>query len=304
MIARVWRKLRCFSIRLLPFNTIARYPLLLSVSIFSGGVLVRAEGRGGRREGALFEACVDSVESGIEAERGGAKRLELCANLVEGGVSPSMGMVEVMRSKVGIPINVLVRPRGGDFLYTELEVQTMIANIYAYKCAGAAGVVIGALNREGRVDEKICQKLIEAARPMSVTFHRAFDVTADPMDALDSCIRLKVDRILTSGQKPSAGHPEAISLIKQLVKESNGRVVIMAGGGVTAGNIREIFLETGVKEIHGTAGRVTIESKMGYRPDPPLFMGGEKHNTQSSEFITKRISAERVAQFVSEISLE
>jgi len=246
----------------------------------------------------LFEACVDSVESGIMAELGGAKRLELCANLVDGGVTPSLGTYRVLSEQVQLPINILIRPRGGDFLYSDLEMKVMERDIEAFKAAGANGVVIGCLNQDGTVDEQSCRKLIQAARPMSVTFHRAFDVSKDPLEALQACKRMGVDHILTSGQRASAGDPEAKRLIRRLVDASEGKVSIIAGGGVSLGNIQEIVKDTGVRECHGTAGRVTVPSEMLYRPEPPLFMGGEKRNTVDTEFVTKRISSERLAAFV------
>jgi len=249
----------------------------------------------------LFEACVDSVESGIEAEKGGARRLELCANLIEGGVTPSPGMFRVLREKVGIPIHVLIRPRGGDFLYSDLEIDVMKASIEAFKAMGADGVVLGTLDKDGAVDRERMGALVEASRPMSVTFHRAFDVTRDPIAALDACVALEVDRILTSGQQPSAGTMDAKNLIRTLVNRADGEIGIIAGGGVTVQNVRSIMEETGISEAHGTAGRVTIESKMAYRPEPPLYMGGEKRNTSEVEFSKKAISATRVLAYVSEM---
>mmetsp|Transcript_34708 Transcript_34708/g.67176 ORF Transcript_34708/g.67176 Transcript_34708/m.67176 type:complete len:186 (-) Transcript_34708:16-573(-) len=174
----------------------------------------------------------------------------------------------------------------------------MEKDIKAFKAAGANGVVIGCLNKDGSVDEPCCRMLVQAARPMSVTFHRAFDVARDPIEALQACKRLGVNHILTSGQQASAGDPRAKRLIRRLVDESEGKVSIIAGGGVTLGNIQAIVKETGVRECHGTAGRVKVHSEMLYRPDPPLFMGGEKHNNVDTEFVTKRISSKRLAEFV------
>jgi len=174
-------------------------------------------------------------------------------------------------------------------------------DILNFKAAGADGVVIGCLNEDGTIDEPSCRSLIDAARPMSITFHRAFDVTRDPLEALEACKRLGVDHILTSGQRASAGDPEAKRLIRDLVVASDDKISIIAGGGVTLSNIKSIVDETGVWECHGTAGRVTIRSRMRHRPKPPLPMGGEKYNTADSEFVIKQISSKRLAAFVKEM---
>jgi copper homeostasis protein len=240
--------------------------------------------------------------AGIAAEEGGGGRVELCDNLVDGGTTPSIGTVHVCLKKLKIPMNVIIRPRGGDFLYSELEMETMIADIKAMKAAGVHGVVIGVLLADGTIDRVGTKKLIDCARPMSVTFHRAFDVVPDPVVALDVCMELGVDRILTSGLQPSAADDLAKSTLKSLVERSAGTCQIMAGAGVTAENVAAIVRDTGVREIHASAGRITLASAMEYRPPQPIFMGAEKLNTPETEFIAKFVSADRVRAYVDVLS--
>jgi copper homeostasis protein len=250
----------------------------------------------------LFEVCIDSVESGLAAEAGGGGRVELCDNLVDGGTTPSIGTVRVCRRNLKIPVNVIIRPRGGDFLYSELEMETMIADIEAMKAAGVNGVVIGVLLADGSIDRINTQKLVDCARPMSITFHRAFDVVPDPDAALDVCMELGIDRILTSGLQASAAEDLAKSTLKRLVDKSAGRCQIMAGAGITADNVADIIQETGVREVHASAGRITLASAMKYRPPQQIFMGAEKLNTQNTEFIAKFVSEDRVRAYVDVMS--
>ena len=174
-----------------------------------------------------LEVCVDSVESAMNAERGGANRVELCDNLFEGGTTPSAGCIAVVRANLKIGLQVIIRPRGGDFLYDAREVAVMQHDIRVAKELGADGVVSGALTVQGEVDRAIIKQLIELARPMNVTFHRAFDMTADPFQALEDLIDLGVDRILTSGQQATAW--EGVGLIEALEKQAAGRVDYYAG---------------------------------------------------------------------------
>jgi len=196
----------------------------------------------------LVEACVNSVESAVEAEKGGAHRVELCDNLLEGGTTPSAASIQLAGKILSIDLNVIIRPRGGDFCYSDIEFEVMKSDILAARELGADGVVIGVLNIDGRVDKKRTRELIELARPMNVTFHRAFDMTADPFGALHDLIELKVDRILTSGQKNTA--MEGIRLISDLVKEAGDKVIIMPGCGITPENIARLATETGAREFH------------------------------------------------------
>jgi copper homeostasis protein len=175
----------------------------------------------------------------------------------------------VVREEVAIPIHALVRPRGGDFLYSTDEIAVMLEDISEARRIGMAGVVIGALTPEGRIDERVTRTLADAARPMAVTFHRAFDLTVDPREALDTLARLGIERVLTSGQANTAR--AGIPVLRELVSRSAGRVTVMAGGGIDESNAQEIIRETGVTEIHLRGGGVE-ESGMHFRR-PGVFMG-------------------------------
>ena len=186
-----------------------------------------------------IEACVNSVESAIEAEVGGANRVELCDNLYEGGTTPSLGGIEAARQKLRIDLNVMIRPRGGDFLYSDLELEIMKANVRAARAAGADGVVFGILEADGSVNMEQCRQLVELAGSMSTTFHRAFDMCADPFAALENLISLGIDRVLTSGQRASA--VEGATLLGKLVEAARGRIIVMPGVGIDRTNIGQII---------------------------------------------------------------
>jgi copper homeostasis protein len=210
----------------------------------------------------LIEACVDSIESALAAGRGGAHRIELCANLVEGGTTPSAGTLAVCRARLDIPICVLIRPRGGDFLYSAAELAVMLEDIHRAKQAGAQGIVTGVLRADGEIDTDRTRELIGAARPLRVTFHRAFDVCRDAGRALDRLIALGVDRVLTSGQAATA--PEGAEAIAGLVRKASGRIAILPGGGITEDNVAALVRATAVTEVHLT-GAVAHQSGMTYR---------------------------------------
>lgn len=218
----------------------------------------------------LIEACVDSVESAVAAERGGAKRVELCAALLEGGLTPSAGAIRIARDRLGIGLHVIIRPRGGDFLYSDVEHGVMLEDVATAKTLGADGVVIGALTPDGRVDVERTRALLERARPMSVTFHRAFDMTRDPFEALETLVELGVDRLLTSGQEESA--VAGLDLLKELVVRAGERLVVMPGGNIHERNVAKIARETEAKELHVT-GFVDVESGMEFK-NPRVYMGG------------------------------
>lgn len=207
----------------------------------------------------LFEACVDSIESSLAAEQSGADRIELCSDLNIGGVTPSYGTLKTVLEELSIPVHVLIRPRGGDFLYTSPEYEVMKRDVLFCKEEGAKGIVTGILNEDGTIDRTRSQELIDLARPMSVTFHRAFDFTRDVIESLDLLIELRVDRILTSGQEANAY--SGINMIKRLVEHADGRIAIMPGGGINEKNIHEIIQSTGANEIHASA-RELVKSKM------------------------------------------
>ena len=196
----------------------------------------------------IVEACVDSVESALAAERGGAARLELCDALFDGGTTPSAGMIAACRERVSIPVFVIIRPRGGGFVYSDDELDVMRRDIVAARGLGADGVVIGALGTDGTVDVAQTRSLVDVAGDLAVTFHRAFDFTPAPGPALESLISAGVSRVLTSGGAPTAR--EGIPGIAALVRQAGDRLVVMAGGGVKEENVREIVDGTGVREVH------------------------------------------------------
>ena len=200
------------------------------------------------------EICTDSVEGAQAAREGGADRVELCANLLEGGTTPSSGTLELAVETAGIPIACMIRPRGGDFLYTPTELATMERDILRAGELGASAVVLGCLDSLGFVDEGALARLIDRARPMEVCFHRAFDVARDPEDTLERLISLGVNRVLTSGQAATA--EEGALLLRRLVDRAAGRITILAGCGVRSHNAARLVQETGVTEIHATAGEV------------------------------------------------
>ena len=242
-----------------------------------------------------LEVCVDSVASAIHAERGGADRVELCDNLFEGGTTPSAGCIEVTRKNISIGLQIIIRPRGGDFLYDDFEFAVMKKDVLVAKNLGANGVVIGLLTRQGQVDRKRVQELLELARPMSVTFHRAFDMTVDPWQAMNDLIALGVDRILTSGQQASAW--EGVSLIEELVKRAMGRIGIMPGGGLNEHNISALVQQTGVSECH-VSGRKVIASAMEYQ-NTSVYMGGVLRLPEYEQKIT---DTHRIQRFKNQIN--
>lgn len=219
----------------------------------------------------IFEICVDSIAGVRAAKAAGAGRVELCADLLEGGITPSRGMIRQARTIAGIGLNVMIRPRGGDFLFDDDEFAAMRSDIETAKAEGADGVVIGLLSATGEIDIARTRELIALARPLSVTFHRAFDMTPDPFRALEALIELGVDRVLTSGQEASV--LEGLPLIVELIERAGDRVLIMPGGGITARNIDRILAAARPREIHFAALEPSA-SGMRFRR-PHVFMGGE-----------------------------
>jgi copper homeostasis protein len=196
----------------------------------------------------LVEACVDSVASALAAERGGARRLELCDNLFDGGTTPSAGMISAVKAAVKIPVYVIVRPRGGDFVYSQEEMGVMRLDIEAARMLGADGIVIGVLNREGRVDVAQLRVLVATAGTLPVTFHRAFDLTPSREQALETLMHEGVKRVLTSGGAPSA--MDGIEAIGALVRRAAGQITVMAGGSVREETVQELVHRSGVQEVH------------------------------------------------------
>lgn len=210
----------------------------------------------------ILECCVDSVESAINAARGGASRLELCSNLIIGGTTPDVALVKEIRKYTDIRIHALIRPRFGDFCYSEHEMEIMKSQIRALKAAGVEGVVIGVLDVDGNLDIAKMQELLQEAEGLSVTLHRAFDMCKDPYQALEEAIGLGIHTILTSGQKQSAW--EGRELLAELVKKADGRIDIMAGAGIGATVIEQLIPVTGGTSYH-MSGKVTLDSPMKYR---------------------------------------
>jgi copper homeostasis protein len=243
----------------------------------------------------LLEACIDSVEAALAAQTGGADRVELCANLLEGGTTPSAGTIQLARQRIDIDLNVIIRPRGGDFCYSGSEFEVMKLDTALAKKLGANGVVIGILKEDGSVDAERTAILVEAARPMSVTFHRAFDMTRDPYEALEQIVELGIDRILTSGQEYSV--LEGLDLITDLVRQAGNRVIIMPGGGITERNIKKIAAQSDAKEIH-VAAWASVESRMEYH-NSRCFMGGE---LRPPEFTLTVTDAGRMRAFVTAVN--
>lgn len=235
----------------------------------------------------LIEGCVDSYASAMAAVRGGADRLELCANLSIGGTTPSHALFRQVRRDCGARINVLVRPRFGDFLYTTEELEEMEEEIARFKELGADGVVIGVLTPDGELDGGRLARLMERAVGMEVTLHRAFDMTQDPFAALEEAVRLGFGTILTSGQ--AGGAPEGKELLRELTARAAGRIDIMAGAGVNRTNIRLLHEYAGVTSFHTSARRGAADSGMRYRKKGvsmglPSLSEYEIWRTDESEF--------------------
>ncbi|MDO1528735.1 copper homeostasis protein CutC [Fulvimonas sp. R45] len=212
--------------------------------------------------GRLLEVAANSVASALAAQEGGAGRVELCAALEAGGLTPSHATIAMARERLRIPLYVLVRPRAGDFLYDDLECEAMRRDIETCAALGCDGVVLGVLDADGGVDVARCRVLVGAAGRMGVTFHRAFDLARDPRRALEDVIALGCERVLTSGGQPGA--QEGAALIRELVEQAAGRIVVMPGAGVTADNLATLAAATGAREFHASAKR-QISSGMHYR---------------------------------------
>ena len=198
-----------------------------------------------------LEICANSVTSALIAQQAGANRVELCENLAEGGTTPSYAQIQLARKHLQIDLFPILRPRGGDFNYSDLEFEIMKTDLKVIKELGCDGVVFGILNQEGKVDKDRCAELLKLAQPLQVTFHRAFDKSADLFQAMEDIIELGFNRILTSGGKPTA--IEGLEIIKKLVSSAKGRISIMPGSGVNEMNLQDLIIETNAVEFHTTA---------------------------------------------------
>ena len=230
----------------------------------------------------ICEICVDSVEGATAARDAGAARVELCASLIEGGITPSRGMIRQARAISGIKLHVIIRPRGGDFLFSPEEFAVMAADIETARAEGADGVVIGQLTADGLIDVPRTRELMSIARPMAVTFHRAFDMTPDPFAALETLIGLGVERVLTSGQEASV--LEGLPLITELVRRAGDRIIVMPGGGITPRNVDRIVGAAKPSEIHFAALQLA-EGGMRFRRGH-VFMGGELRPPEYDRLLT------------------
>lgn len=243
----------------------------------------------------MIEVCANGVESCLAAQQGGADRVELCAGIPEGGTTPSYGEIKVARRVLtSTHLHVIIRPRGGDFLYTDLEVERMAQDIAMCRDLGVDGVVFGCLKADGTIDMERNRYLLECSRGMSVTMHRAFDRAAAPSQALEDLIALGFDRILTSGQQPKAF--QGVELLSRLNRQAAGRISLMAGSGVTEQNIRDIHEATGLLEFHFSA-REPQPSGMQY-VNPDLYMGRPGANEAALEYTTARRVAATITQLI------
>jgi copper homeostasis protein len=238
--------------------------------------------------GFQLEICSFNLASAVLAQGAGADRIELCASPAEGGVTPSPGVIRGAREQLRIALYPIIRPRGGDFLYSDEEYRIMLRDIEYCKMLGCNGVVIGLLNADGTIDQARCARLVEAAYPLGVTFHRAFDWAANPFEALETIIQLGCERILTSGQRPTA--EEGVQLIDQLVRQADDRIVIMPGSGVRSSNIVSLAEKTGASEFH-TSARLLQASSMEYvnasmKEAQDIVMAGEEEIRKIKDLLT------------------
>lgn len=244
-----------------------------------------------------LEICVDNVASAIDAQNAGAVRVELCNNLPEGGTTPGLGTIVSARNNLKIGLHVIIRPRGGDFLYSALEYDIMRREINLCGESGVDGVVLGILDKRANIDVERTAKLIELARPMSATYHRAFDMCNDPVKGLEDVIATGADRLLTSGQKNKA--EEGLELIAKLIRQAGKRIIIMPGSGLTESNIIHVARETGAGEFHLT-GRKVIESEMIFKRQN-ISMGGSSGLSEYSVKVADPDMIKRIANLLKEI---
>lgn len=233
------------------------------------------------------EIVVYNIESALRAQEGGADRIELCDNPSEGGTTPSFGTIEAVRQNVNLDVYVMIRPRGGDFHYSNYEFHCMKRDIDQCQKISVDGVVFGILNADGTLDKKRCKELIDRARPIKVTCHRAFDMTRDPFEALEDCIEVGFHRILTAGHRATA--PEGADLIAELIERANGRIGIMPGSGVNENTVEELVRKSKATEIHFSATAFR-ESAMTYRNEKIAGMGSD----EGAEFKYRTVDPERV----------
>jgi len=264
-----------------PAPTYKRQKLLLSTTILLNTLP--------QPDMITLEVCANSVTSALAAQEGGAVRVELCDNLNEGGTTPSFGQIALARKLLQIQLFVIIRPRGGDFLYSELEFEIMKEDIRRCVELNCDGVVLGILLPNGQVDKERCRELLTLAKPLPATFHRAFDMCVDPFQALEDIIALGFTRILTSGGENTAA--AGVSLITQLIKQANNRISIMPGSGINEQNLEMLLQKTGAREFH-TAAKSRVASAMVYR-NSKAAMG-----SQADEYTSELTNSRRVKNLV------
>ena len=206
----------------------------------------------------LVEICCGSIDDAIEAERGGADRVELCSALFLGGLTPSIGTIQEAKARLKIPVMVMVRPRGGGFCYTAAEFASMERDVEAAVAAGADGIVFGILSSDGKIDVDRCKKLRQLVGNRQSVFHRAFDVTPDAFAAVEQLVEMGITRILTSGQKDTV--PEGMDLIRALMERAGNRIEILPGGGIRPYQVKHVIARTGCRQVHLTAWKSAVDA--------------------------------------------
>jgi copper homeostasis protein len=239
----------------------------------------------------LLEICCGSIDDAIEAEKGGADRVELCSALFLGGLTPSFGTIQEAKRRLKIPVMVMVRPRGGGFGYSEAEMASMERDTEAAVEAGADGVVFGILQADGRIDIARCRRIRQLMGQRQAVFHRAFDVTPDPFEALEQLVDLGITRLLTSGQKDSV--PEGAELIKKLIERAGERIEILPGGGIQVWNAQEMIERTGCRQVHLTAWKAVSDTSTQARAG--ITFGGALHPAEDRFQMTDAEAVRRLA---------
>jgi len=242
------------------------------------------------------EICCGSLEDALEAERGGADRVELCSALFLGGLTPSLGTIMEAKARLKIPIMVMIRPRGGGFCYTKSEMAVMERDTALAAEQGAEGMVFGILNADGSIDEERCKRLRKLIGDRQAVFHRAFDVTPDPFRSLDQLVALGFTRVLTSGQEDTV--PEGAHLIKRLIEYAGARIEILPGGGIKPLSLRQVVEATGCKQVHLTAFKTQSDTSV--RGRPFVTFGGALYPAEDQYQVADRYLVERIVRTLNE----
>jgi copper homeostasis protein len=243
-------------------------------------------------QGILLEICCGSLEDALEAEQGGADRVELSSALFLGGLTPSLGTIIEAKARLKIPIMVMIRPRAGGFCYTQPEMAVMERDTLLAGERGADGIVFGILNADGSIDEERCRRIRKLIGDRQAVFHRAFDVTPDPFRSLDQLVELGFTRVLTSGQEDTA--PEGTSLIKRLIEYANHRIEILPGGGIKPNSLRQVVESTGCKQVHLAAFKTQPDTSV--RGRPFVTFGGALYPPEDQYQLADRHLVERIVR--------